>query len=749
MVETKQTATTFGRYELLELLAVGGMAEIFMARTRLGGITKTCVIKRILPEYSNNRQFVSMFIDEARITIGLDHENVVKLLDFGQVDGAYFMAIDYVDGCDLVDLLRAAKAQGLGLPPLAAAHIARCMARGLGAAHQAKDHKGQPMAIVHRDVSPQNVFVGWDGSVRIGDFGIASARNKLTRTMPGTVKGKFGYMSPEQSHGGVVDHRTDVWAVGVVLWEMLVGGRLFATDSPIDTLARVIDMPVPPPSEARPSVPQELDQIVLGTLCRPLSLRTASVVDLADALDAFIAGATSAAGTANYGPADLELALPALGLSRATQQSARIRGRAAGGPSREQRTRTLEPTDARLRTLHEELRKNQSLWSLVDIGERHAVLGQRGEALSAIRTAAAVFSHRGLLVQALCAAHALKALVDRAGFEQELELLARLRGHDRDRLVEAVERIEHKEFWQLVQEADPAGLGVEQTEQTLVRHPAPLLGSVNAHDFVRLGKLARVEKKAQGATVVREGDKGDALYAVGRGRVVVHTASNDDEPSTTNRARVYLGALTEGDFFGEFSFLTQSPRSATVEAASDCLVLRLDRVAVDELVASDASFREPLLEFYKERVAELILAKNPILGALPPEVRRGLIKNASVHKYLDGGVIVEEGDDACELFFIIAGEVEVYRRESGMYVFINKLHEGQFFGEMAALQRTPRRASVRAMGDVEVMIVSREEIERILAVAEDVRVLFDRAMSARQHESEERVRETTRIFEGI
>ncbi len=743
--DTRET-TTFGRYELLELLAVGGMAEIFLARTRLGGIARTCVIKRILPEYSSNRQFVSMFIDEARITIGLDHEHVVKLLDFGQVDGAYFMAIDYVDGCDLVDLLRAVKARGEGLPPLAAAHIARCMARGLDAAHKATDHKGQPMGIVHRDVSPQNVFVGWDGCVRIGDFGIASARNKLTRTMPGTVKGKFGYMSPEQAQGGAVDHRTDVWAAAVVLFEMLIGGRLFATDNPVETLARVVDMPVPNPSDVRPAVPPELDRIVQGALARPLTLRTETAGALAHALDAFIAG--------RFGPKDLQETLPLLGLTRASRQkdnlsSVRVRGRQA--PSSSSRTRTIEPTDARLKVLHDDLKKNQSIWSLVDIGERHAVLGQRAEAVSAVRTAAYVFAHRGLLVQAICAAHALKPLVERAVFDDELQVLARLRSHDRTRLVEAVARLEHKDFFELVQEADPAGLGVEQTEQTLVRHPAPLLGSVTAADFVRVGKLARIEKKALGQNVVREGDKGDALFAVGRGRVIVHVAPLDDEPSAkgTRTARVYLGALTEGDFFGEFSFLTQSPRSATVEAASDVVILRLDRVAVDELVATDATFREPLLEFYKERVAELILAKNPILGALPPEARRGLIKHAEVQKFLDGKDIVKEGDDADELFFIISGEVEVYRRDQGMYVFINKLHEGQFFGEMAALQRTPRQASVRAMGDVEVMSVTRDEIERILSLADDVRRLFERAMTARKAETEERVKETTRIFEGI
>ena len=740
MSDLSRDTVTFGRYELTELLAVGGMAEIFLARTRLGGIARTCVIKRILPEYSSNRQFVSMFIDEARITIGLDHENVVKLIDFGQVDGAYFMAIDYVEGCDLVDLLRAVKGRGEGLPPLCAAYIARCVARGLESAHRAKDLKGQPMGIVHRDVSPQNVFIGWDGAVKIGDFGIASARNKLSRTMPGTVKGKFGYMSPEQAQGGAVDHRTDVWAAAVVLWEMLVGARLFATDNPVETLARVVETVVTSPSSLRPAVPPELDRVVLSALTRPLSLRTHSAVEMGDALDAFIAG--------RFGPKELAATLPELGLTAAGRGRNEARTRGRGRPR--VMPASLEPTDSGLKALHEELHKKQNLWALVDIGERHAVLGERKQAVSAIRTAAAVFAHRGLLVQALCAVHALRPFVERPVFDEELHMLARLRSHDRTRLVEAISRVEHKDFFSFVQDVDPAGLGVEQTENTLVRHPAPLLGTLSAADFVRVGKLARIEKRSLGGIVVREGEKGDALFAVGRGRVVVHVQPLDDELSAAGRtSRVYLGALGEGDFFGEFSFLTQSPRSATVEAAADVVILRLDRVAVDELIASDPSFREPLMEFYKERVAELILAKNPILGALPPESRRGLIKNASVQKFRDGSVIVSEGDDACDLFFIISGEVEVYRQESGLYVFINKLHEGQFFGEMAALQHTPRQASVRAMGDVEVMGVTREEIERTLDLADDVRRLFDRAMSARQAETRERVLETTRIYEGI
>src|SRR5262249_50782151 len=154
-------------YELLQLLAVGGMAEVFLARSHQGGIERRCVIKRVLPRYSTSRQFVSMFIDEARITIGLEHDHIVRLFDFGQVDGAYFMALEYVEGCDLVDVLRAQKARGEGLPAPAAAYIASCALRGLHHAHALLDHRGRPMGIVHRDVSPQNVFIGWNGSVKI------------------------------------------------------------------------------------------------------------------------------------------------------------------------------------------------------------------------------------------------------------------------------------------------------------------------------------------------------------------------------------------------------------------------------------------------------------------------------------------------------------------------------------------------------------------------------------------------------
>ncbi len=732
----------FGRYELRELLAVGGMAEIFLARARLGGIARTCVIKRILPEYSTSRPFVSMFIDEARITIGLDHEHIVKLLDFGQVDGAYFMAIEYVDGFDLVEVLRIVKARNEGLPPLIAASIARCITAALAAAHEARDHRDQPMQIVHRDVSPHNVFLSWTGAVKLGDFGIASARNKLHQTnVPGTVKGKYGYMSPEQAAGTRVDGRTDVWAAGVVLWEMLVGARLFASENPVDTIRRVNEMPVPAPSERRPGVPRELDAIVLSALRRPLALRTSTAALMRDALDSFIAD--------HAGPADLAAFWPTLGLTPQTTRSGRARSRATHDAVNRPSTQTSDLGDEALRALHEELRTRQDLWTLVDIGERHLALGQRSQGLDAIRLAAAIFAHRGLLVQAVCACHALRPFVDAAAFSTELEALAKLRGHDRLRLAAHLQTLENRGLLSLVQEIDPTGLGVEHTEQTHAHDLTPLFGVVIVADFVRLASLVRVERKPQGATLVREGERSDALYALGRGRVVVSTAVVDDDGFAADPgSRVSVASLSEGEFFGEFSFLTRSPRSATVEAASPVVILRIDRAAVDELGA-DPSFSEPLHEFYKERVAELLLAKNPIIGALPADIRRGLIQHAQLQRFHDGDAIVTEGESADDIFFVLQGEVEVHRTQEGIPVFINKLHEGQFFGEMAALMNTPRSATVYAMGPVELLALRRADLQRGLDAAAEVRALLERAMAQRAAETQDRVQETTRIFKGV
>ena len=730
----------FGRYELTKLLAVGGMAEVFLARSKSGGIERRCVIKRVLPRYSTNREFVSMFIDEARITIGLDHENIVRLFDFGQVDGAYFMALEYVDGVDLVDVLRAQKARGLGVPPGAAALILRDALLGLDHAHKLRDHRGRPMAIVHRDVSPQNLLLGWNGTVKIGDFGIADARNRLSSTMHGQVKGKFSYLSPEQASAKPLDGRSDVWSAGVVLWETLVGGRLFTADNAVETLSRVMEAPITAPSTLRDTVPAELDRIVLKALARSPRERFADAASMARELDLYLQ-------STGYGAPQLVTFLEGLDLDRASDET-RQRGNAT--PQVKDGATVALPGDLELRRLHLELKRDRNLWVLVDIAARHTALGDATAATAHIRTAAAIFAHRGLLVPALCAMHTLRARMATADFEADLVELAQLREHERGALQALLERWGALDAFELVRDLEPEGLGADATaEDTVVAHPAPLFGRVTAADFVRLGMLASVESYAEGARVVAEGDEGSCLYAIGRGRALVSARPADDAAFPAHTDRVYVAALGEGDFFGEFSLLTHKPRSASVEAQTELVLLRLNRDDLDKLLLGDASFREPLVEFYKDRVCELLLAKNPLMALLPSDERRRLLASAQVHRYRDTEPIVRVGERATDVYFMMSGEVEVWRDEGGFPVFLDKLKDGQFFGEMAALQGGARSANVRAIGDVELLCIDGTVMATVLADHPEVRALFEQAITDRAGETTKRLEEAARVFTGV
>jgi serine/threonine protein kinase/CRP-like cAMP-binding protein len=769
----------FGKYELIDRIAVGGMAEIFLARSAsLGGVTRTCVIKRILPEYSADRQFVSMFIDEARITIGLDHPNIVRLFDFGQVDGTYFMAMEYVEGVDVVDVLRLNKRLGEDLDFNASAFTAMSMARGLHHAHVQRDYRGNLLGIVHRDVSPHNIFLSWMGDVKVGDFGIASAKNKLTVTQAGTVKGKFAYMSPEQATGGVIDARADVWACGVVMWEMLAGERLFAAESPVVTISRVVDMGVPKPSEAKDSVPEELERICMNALVRPLDQRYQTAAEMADDIEGYL-------DDQGYGKTEFASYLQeleweegqttrttSLGLPQSVQSAPSVPDGEDPLPSAVHRARKVNEDDD-IKDLLEKLGREPDLWTLVKIGDRHKELSNKAAALSAYRTAAAVFAHRGLLVQAVCAYEGARGLLTPNEIHADLEDLGRLRDQPRRTLTSHLRNVDLDGYWGLLQSVDKSGLGAEDGEETVMRHPAPLFGRLLPGDFARLAEACRVRRMPVGEIIVREGDRGSSLFAVGRGRLVVHCLpgsnssggsfpgqeipgarelleqSTDASGRSLAQRRIYLSALADGDFFGEFSFLTGRPRSATVETIQETLLLEIEGDTTDSLLRSDPVFKEPLLEFYKDRVGELMLAKNPVFAVLSSNDRRELLTRAKMRRYRDEEIVVREGEVSEDMFFIKHGEVEVFREDGGLPIFINKLREGEFFGEVAALHNSPRTASVRAMGEVELFSITKTDLEEILSREQRVRDLFEAAIQWRSAETKARMAESRRIFEGI
>jgi serine/threonine protein kinase/Tfp pilus assembly protein PilF len=287
---TLHPGARFGRYELISRLGRGGMAETYRARL-LGeaGVTKLVLIKKILPEYANDQAFTHMFVSEARISATLSHGNVAQVYDFGRVDGEYFLAMEFVDGQPLNRVIKRALKSGLpSIPVSLATFIALEMCRGLHYAHTRKDDSGKSLGIVHRDISPDNVLVSYEGQVKIVDFGIAKARElRGFNTEPGIVKGKYLFFSPEQARGEQVDARTDVWATGIVLYEMLCG-QLPVTGPQYVAVPRLINGEFPRPRGLNPEIPEELDGIVMDALALDREQRIGSCHELGDALAGFL-----------------------------------------------------------------------------------------------------------------------------------------------------------------------------------------------------------------------------------------------------------------------------------------------------------------------------------------------------------------------------------------------------------------------------------------------------------------------------
>lgn len=261
----------FGPYVILDRIGDGGMAEIFLAKM-LGysGFEKLIALKRIHPKYSANETFAQMLIHEAKLAAALSHFNVVQVLDLGEIDGQVFIAMEYVRGRDLAAVLSNTYRRDERLPVELSVFIATEFITGLEYAHRRRDDDGSLLGIIHRDISPQNVLISYEGEVKVTDFGIARVfAGKLgTFQLPGNMHGKFGYMSPEQAQNLDIDQRSDVFSAGVVLWEMLVGARLFRGQDQFETVAQVTSGDIPPPSSRNPAVPPEVDAICMKALAR-------------------------------------------------------------------------------------------------------------------------------------------------------------------------------------------------------------------------------------------------------------------------------------------------------------------------------------------------------------------------------------------------------------------------------------------------------------------------------------------------
>jgi eukaryotic-like serine/threonine-protein kinase len=270
------------RYHVIERIAAGGMAEVYRGESAgIEGFRKKVAIKRVLPKLSANEEFINMFLDEARLGAYLSHSKCVQVFDIGQGAGSHFIVMEYVDGADLKDVLEHLAARGQPMRVEVACRIAVDICEGLAYAHQACDHAGRPLDIVHRDISPHNVLMTRHGEVKLVDFGLAKASSHLTAEDEDIVKGKFGYLAPEVTHGQKADKRVDIFAAGILLWEMLTGRRLFLGASDVETFKLVRAAEIQDPRHFRPEISEDVVRVLAKALARDPMSRYATADEMA------------------------------------------------------------------------------------------------------------------------------------------------------------------------------------------------------------------------------------------------------------------------------------------------------------------------------------------------------------------------------------------------------------------------------------------------------------------------------------
>jgi serine/threonine-protein kinase len=278
------------RYRPLFKLDSGGMAEVYVAEAEsVAGFTKKVAIKRILPALLKEERFVRMFLDEARLSLHFNHANIVSVFDIGKSANAYFIVMEYVEGTNLKYILQYLAKHRRPMPVALAVWVLGEILKGLDYAHELRDpNSGRGLGIVHRDISPPNILVSWNGEVKLTDFGLAKASTQLESTDPGVVKGKFAYLAPEAAHGQEVDHRADIFAVGILAYEMLTGQRLFLAENDYDTVQNVRKAEIPSMRAINPEIPAELEDIVRNALAADAAARYQNASDFADDLLGFL-----------------------------------------------------------------------------------------------------------------------------------------------------------------------------------------------------------------------------------------------------------------------------------------------------------------------------------------------------------------------------------------------------------------------------------------------------------------------------
>ena len=738
---TADPGQPYGKYHLLQRIAVGGMAEIYRAvSTSIGGFTKEVALKRILPHLSTDAEFISLFIDEAKLTVPLSHRNIVQVFDFGRIENNYYLAMEFVDGKDLTQVLIKQSRRRRTVPLEVAFYIASETLRGLEYAHTRRGPSGEALGVVHRDVSPHNILVGFDGEVKIADFGIAKARMKVSLTRPGVVLGKFAYLSPEQARGQPVDARSDVYSAGITFYETLTGRRLFYSEDPAQVLAKVRNPRVPPPSRYNPLIPPVVDELALKALAEDPDARFETARAFGDALQTELHRIAPGFNDAHLSHFMKELFEDEVGPEKFMMAAARP----FDSPTERMNPAERKDTDVQanifaisengrsddpaLIALADKMEQDPNLWTLVELAERLKRLGRNPGAERALRVAAMKFAQNGLLVQAVAIYVRLKNLQGwNAKLALEVEAIRTLPGAPNSEVLRRLGDIDRDELGIFLKRV----IDIQEPAPDARLVPSPLFSLLDSAEFANLVLLLELKDVAPGTTILEEGIEGHSLHIIARGRVLIYCRNFHGQ-------KVYLSSLSDGDCFGEFSFFTGRPRAATVEALERTLVFEIRDRDLKTVHDRFPKLTHALFRFYKARVVATLLAKSEVFGGLAARERQELLDKFVVRQVPGHQVIVREGDRSEGFYLVKSGEVEVYSEKKG-YVFLNKLKSGDFFGEISSLTRAPRGASVRALGPCELLCLSGSDLRDVLETHPTVREVLHAYIARREAEKAQRL----------
>ena len=722
---------TFGRYQLDRRIAAGGMAEIFLSSTvSIEGFKKQLIIKRMLPKWSKEKGFIAKFIDEAKLSSKLHHSNIVQVFDFGRQGDHYYIAAEYVPGLDLSELIRELRPKKAHVPDTLAAYIIEQVCAGLDYAHDFKDNDGTAMRIVHRDVSPGNVLVTWAGQVKVADFGIAIAEQRLSETQPGTIHGKVAYMSPEQARGEPLDRRTDVYSVGLMLYELITGVRALQASNTRDLLRTAQQPKLNPPETHREDLDLELSAIVTQALAVDRKQRFQSCNEVAEALQRFrvrVTALESAATVARY----LKQIFPS-GTTKKDQAGD------AGALAARKETKILEEQrNEAKRAASESLQKSSvqtawerqaahylravidepNVWKLIELAEKARGRGLDDVAKGLFRAGAAKFAQQGLMLQALTTYHNLiEGQTLGPGMEREIISLRGLREKPNEALAKyasigdsLIDPVLEKIFF------DPE----DRTPIQAMPEP-PLLAGLSDRELAALVRIIRPKHVAAGTVLLRNGEKGKSICLISRGRILL-TAKNKKNESVT------IESLTHGDVFGEATYFGGVSKT-NVFAFDDVAFFEIKKTDLDALAQELPNLQKQLEQLYKTRVVDALLWESEIFGVLSAKERRRLVEDADIKKFNQSGRIYQEGDTSDEFYIVKSGEVHSFK--DGL--FEGKLTVNDFFGEISALQRVPRPHTIKAgPGGVECVVLNGGTLWKIARKNAEVSKLLEAVIEQR------------------